>query len=629
MDLDSLKKRYPQKFVPERELFNHIHGGNRIFVGTACGEPQYLVQAFINYVESNPKAFFDAELLHILTLGVIPYTDEKFRRNFRHNAFMVGASTRGAVNKGLADYSPVFLSQVPGLLRSGLMPIDVALIQTSLPDDWGYVSLGVSVDIVKAAVEHASCVIAQMNRNMPRTRGNSLIHVDDIDFIVPFDEPLLEYEAVAPSEIAARIGKHVARIVENGDTIQVGYGSLPNAILAGLGDKKDLGVHTELFTFGLAELMRKGVVTNSRKNIDRGKTVAAFCMGDKETYDFVHENDALEFRGIDYTNNIGVIARMERMTAINGGLEIDLTGQATAESLGRTFYSGIGGQADFMRGASMSPRGKTILVLQSTARNGRVSRIVPFLKQGAGVTLTRGDVHYVVTEHGIAYLHGKSIRERAMALIAVAHPKFQPRLVEAARRFSLIYPDQRYMPGKAGEYPEEYEAHRITQSGEKVFLRPVRIGDERLLKDFFYSLSDATTYKRFMSVRKHMPHERLQDTFLVIDYTKEMVILSVSEDRGRETVTGVAQYRGDEGSHTAEVAVVVTDEYQNKDIGTELLLHLTYIAKKQGLLGFFADVLKENNVMLHVFEKAGFRIERESMPDTYSLRLGFRDIPPQ
>jgi GNAT superfamily N-acetyltransferase len=230
-----------------------------------------------------------------------------------------------------------------------------------------------------------------------------------------------------------------------------------------------------------------------------------------------------------------------------------------------------------------------------------------------------------VTEHGIAYLHGKSIRERAMALIAVAHPKFQARLVEAARRSSLIYKDQRYMPGKAGEYPEEYEAHRITGSGRKVFLRPVRIGDEGLLKDFFYSLSDATIYKRFMSVRRHMPHERLQDTFLVIDYTKEMVILSISYDRGRETVTGVAQYRGDEGSHTAEVALVVADDYQNKGIGTELLLHLTYIARKQGLLGFFADVLKENNVMLHVFEKTGFHIERESMPDTYNLTLGFRD----
>jgi acyl-CoA hydrolase/GNAT superfamily N-acetyltransferase len=627
MNIDSLRQRYPHKLAPENEAFGNIHGGDRIFVGTACGEPQYLVQAFISYVESNPKAFFDAELLHILTLGVAPYADERFRRNFRHNSFFVGESTRNAVNKGLADYTPAFLSQVPGLLRSKLMPIDVALIQVSPPDDDGYVSLGVSVDIVKAAAECAPLVIAQMNGNMPRTCGASLLHIDDIDFVVPYDEPLLEYEVTAPSEIAARIGKHVARIVEDGDTIQVGYGSMPNAILANLAGRKDLGVHTELFTAGIAELMKKGVITNSRKNVDRGKTVAAFCMGNKETYDFIDNNDSIEFRGIDYTNNIGVIARTERMTAINGALEIDLTGQATAESLGKTFYSGIGGQADFMRGAALSSRGKTIVVLQSTARNGRTSRIVPFLKQGAGVTLTRGDVHYVVTEHGIAYLHGKSIRERAMALIGVAHPKFQPQLVEAARKLSFIYKDQRYMPGKAGEYPEGYEAHRVTRTGQRVFMRPVRISDEALLKDFFYSLSDETSYKRFMSVRRHMPHERLQDSFLVIDYTREMVILSILDDRGRETVTGVAQFRGDEGSHTAEVAVVVTDEYQNKGIGTELLIHLAYIARRQGLLAFFAEVLKENRIMLHVFEKTGFRIEKESTADTYNLRLGFREVP--
>lgn len=627
MDLDSLRHRYPHKLVPENEAFRSIHGGDRIFVGTACGEPQYLVQAFISYVESNPKAFFDAELLHILTLGVVPYTDERFRRNFRHNSFFVGESTRRAVNKGLADYTPVFLSQVPGLIRSRLLPIDVALIQTSLPNDDGFVSLGVSVDIVRAAADCASLVIAQINRHMPRTYGSSLLHIDDIDFLIPYDEPLLEYEALASTEIAAKIGKHVARIVEDGDTIQVGYGSMPNAILSNLTGRKDLGVHTELFTAGIAELIKKGVVTNSRKNLDRGKTVAAFCMGSKETYGFIDGNHSIEFRGIDYTNNIGVIARTERMTAINHALEIDLTGQATAESLGRTFYSGIGGQADFMRGAALSPQGKTILVLQSTAQNGRVSRIVPFLKRGSGVTLTRGDVHYVVTEHGIAYLHGKSIRERAMALIGVAHPKFQPQLLEAARRLSFIYRDQRYMPGKAGEYPEEYEAHRVTRTGQKVSMRPVRISDEALLKEFFYSLSDETSYRRFMSVRKHMPHEQLQDSFLVIDYTREMVILSILEQRGRETVTGVAQYRGHEGSHTAEVAVVVTDEYQNRGIGTELLIHLAYIARRQGLLAFFAEVLKENRIMLHVFEKTGFRIEKESTPDTYNLRLGFREAP--
>jgi len=618
--------QYPEKFAPEKRIFSNIHAGDRIFIGTACGEPQYLVQALIRYVESNPKAFFDAEILHIWSLGVAPYTQEKFKYNFRHNSFFIGDNTREPVNNGLADYTPIFLSQVPRLLRRKSIPIDVALIQTSLPDDHGFVSLGVSVDIVKTAAENARLVIAQINTHMPRVHGDTFINVKDIDFIVPYDELLLEFESSIPGEIAERIGKHVARIVEDGDTIQVGYGSIPNAILSNLSSKKDLGVHTELFTEGIAELMKNGVVTNSKKTIDRDKTVASFCMGKKQTYDFINDNPCIEFRSIDYTNNPAIISQIRNIVAINSALEIDLTGQATAESIGRTFYSGIGGQADFMRGAALTPGGKTILVLQSTARDETVSRIVPFLKEGAGVTLTRGDIHYVVTEYGIAYIHGKNIRERAMSLISIAHPKFQPWLVEEARKLSLIYKDQAYIAGKGGEYPEDLETYRTTKAGLKIFLRPVKISDEPLLKDFFYSLSESTIYKRFISARKNMPHEKLQEFFVVIDYTKQMVILAVLEHQGREVIAAVGQFRGNEGSHTAEVALMVQDDYQNQGIGTELLTHLTYIAKKQGLLGFSAEVLKENRMMLHLFEKMGFNIQRETLPEVYTLKLMFREV---
>ncbi len=624
MKLDRLKEQYPEKFVPEQRIFSNIHAGDRIFLGTACGEPQYLVQALIKYVESNPKAFFDAEVLHIWSLGVAPYTQEKFKYNFRHNSFFIGDNTREPVNKGIADYTPIFLSQVPRLLRRKNIPIDVALIQTSPPDEHGFVSLGVSVDIVKTAVENARLVIAQINNNMPRVHGDTFINVKNIDYIVPHDEFLLEFDSSIPTEIAERIGKHVSRIVEDGDTIQVGYGSIPNAILSNLSSKNDLGVHTELFTEGIAELMKMGVVTNCKKTIDRDKTVAAFCMGKKKTYDFIHDNPCIEFRSIDYTNNPAVISRIRNITAINSALEIDLTGQATAESIGRTFYSGIGGQADFMRGAALTEDGKTILVLQSTAQDGTVSRIVPFLKEGAGVTLTRGDIHYVVTEYGIAYIHGKNIRERAMALISIAHPTFQQWLVEEARKLSLIYKDQAYIQGKGGEYPEDLETYRTTKNGIKILLRPVKISDEPLLKDFYYSLSETTIYKRFVSARKNMPHEKLQEFFVVIDYTKQMVILAMLEHKGREIIAGVGQFRGNEGSHTAEVALMVKDEYQNQGIGTELLEHLTYIAKKQGLLGFSAEVLKNNRMMLHLFEKIGFNIQKESLSEMYTLKLMFR-----
>jgi acyl-CoA hydrolase/GNAT superfamily N-acetyltransferase len=622
---DELKKVYPQKIVSEEEIFSHIHRGDRIFISTGCGEPQYLVQALVHFVESHPKAFFDAEVLHVWTLGVAPYTDEKFKYNFRHNSFFVGSNSREAVNRGMADYTPIFLSHVPNLLYQGLVPINVALIQTSPPDAHGYMNLGISVDIVKAAVENASLVIAQVNKYMPRVHGDGFISIEDVDFIVCHDEPLLEYEAVAPDEVAQLIGKYVARIVQDGDTIQVGYGSLPNAIVSNFGDKKNLGVHSELLTDGMVELMKKGVINNSQKSLNRGKTVATFCMAHQKTYEFVHDNPSVEFRTIDYTNNPLTISRQKNMTAINSALEIDLTGQATAESLGKTFYSGIGGQADFMRGAVLAPGGKTILAMQSTAEWGKVSRIVPFLREGAGVTLIRGDVHYVVTEYGIAYLHGKNVRERTMELIAIAHPQFKPWLIEKAKQANLIYRDQAFIPGKRGEYPEYLETYRTTSRGFQVLLRPVKISDEPLLKDFFYSLSDTSLYRRFISLRKDMPHERLQE-FVIIDYAKEISILATVKEAEKEKVVAVGWYGKNEITHTAEVALVVRDDHQNQEIGTELLSYLTYLAKREGLLGFTAEVLVENKPMLHLFEKMGFDIQKRSEQGVYELQMAFRGV---
>jgi len=621
--LEDLRERYPEKFIPEDKVFSHIHRGDRIFISTACGEPQYLVRAMIEFVESHPKAFFDAEVLHVWTLGVAPYTDAKFKTNFRHNSFFISDSTRDAVNEGLADYSPIFLSEVPALFRRKLVPIDVALIQTSRPDTCGFMSLGVSVDITKAAVETATTVIAQVNSQMPRIHGDAFVHIDDVDFIIHHDEPLLTYEASVPGEIAKDIGRYVARIVQDGDTIQVGYGSLPNAILAALSEKKHLGVHTELLSDGVVALMKKGVIDNSRKTINRGKTVATFCMGQKETYEYLHDNPGVEFRDVAYTNNPLTIAQLHNMTAINSALQIDLTGQASAVSLGKKHYSGIGGQADFMRGAVLAPGGTTILALPSTAQNDELSRIVPYLEEGSGVSLIRGDLHYVITEYGIAYLHGKNIRERAMALTAIAHPKFRPWLIKEAKIRNLIYPDQAFISGKRGEYPEELEVYRTTPAGCDLMLRAVKISDEPLLKNFFYSLSDQSIYRRFMSQRKDMPHERLQD-FVIIDYTNEMVILAVRQDGETEEVVGLGQYGIHPNSHTAEVALVVRDSYQSKGVGTALLSYLTELAKKEGLMGFTAEVLMENAAMMHLFEKMGFDIQRRSEEGVIELRMGFR-----
>jgi len=311
------------------------------------------------------------------------------------------------------------------------------------------------------------------------------------------------------------------------------------------------------------------------------------------------------------------------MTAINSALQIDLTGQATAESLGKLFYSGVGGQADFMRGALLAPHGKTILAIQSTAENGTVSRIVPFLSEGVGVTLHRGDVHYVVSEYGIAYLHGKNIRERAIELISIAHPKFRPSLIEEAKKNFLIYKDQAFIPGERGEYPEFLETHKTTRTGLSVFFRPVKISDEALLQDFLYSVSDDSLYRRFISSRKDMPHERVQ-RYVVIDYTKEITLLAVSQKENREVLLGIGQYSLNEGTHTAEVAFLVRDQYQNQGIGTELISYLTFLAKRQGLLGFTAEVLMGNTAMLHVFEKMGFDMEKRRDEGVVELTMMFK-----
>jgi len=314
---------------------------------------------------------------------------------------------------------------------------------------------------------------------------------------------------------------------------------------------------------GLIDLMEKGAIDNSMKNRNRGKLVASFCMGTQKTYAYIDDNPAILFKEIDYTNSPLVIAGHNRMTAINSALEIDLSGQASAESLGSTFYSGIGGQANFMRGAVLAPGGKNILALQSTTRDDEASRIVPALKEGAGVTLTRGDLHYVVTEYGIAYLHGW--------------------LIEEAKKRALIYPDQAFLPGEKGEYPEHFETYRTTKQGVQILLRPVKISDEPLIKDFYYSLSDKSIYRRFLSIRRHLPHPELQKHFVIIDYTREMAILAISSSNGRDVAAGFAQYYIGENSLSAEISIVVRDDFQSKGIGFELLSYLVSVAKRQGL----------------------------------------------
>ncbi len=598
-------KLCPGKLVPAAQAVTSIKRGNRVFIGSACGEPQALVHAM---VEAG-AGMHDTEVVQILTLGVAPYTDPKYSANFRANAFFIGSSVRGAVNQARADYTPVFLSQVPALFRSGQSEIDVALIMVSPPDEHGFVSLGVSVDITRAAAESAKIVIAQVNRHMPRTNGESFLHVSQIDWLVEHDEPLLEWPVVAePDDVIKQVAANVARLIPDGSTIQAGIGRIPDAVLGALTEKHDLGIHTEMFSDGVMKLTQCGVVTCRKKTLNRGKIVGSFAAGSKALFDFVDNNQMIEMRPSEYTNDPFVIARHRGLIAINTALEIDLTGQVCADSLGQQFYSGIGGHADFIRGSAMAG-GKPVIALPSTAKtpDGVRSRISAVLQEGAGVVTTRGDVHYVVTEYGVAYLHGKTMRERAMSLLNIAHPDYRSELLHAAKRRRIVYPDQ-IMPPAQVPYPRQLESSVTLKDGAHVTIRPIKPDDEPQIREMFYSFSEQTVYLRYHGQLKSMPHNRLQ-VFCNVDYDTEMALVGVVGSENNEEVVGVGRYLTDPGKRTAEMAFVVADEWQRKGLGTVFFRRLLEIGHKDGIQTFTADVLAENSGMLKIFHRSGLNVE--------------------
>ena len=420
--------------VSAEQAVAHVRSGDRVFVHGAAATPRALLDALV----ARAHELTDVEVVHMHADGPAPHVAPQMAGHFRHRALFIGANTREAVNTGRADFVPVFLSDIPHLFTSGLLPIDVALVQVSPPDNHGFCSLGTSVDCAKAAVESARMVIAQVNPRMPRTLGDSFVSLQQIDFLVATDEPLIAHAAGPIDETERLIGAQVAALVDDGATLQLGIGAIPNAALAAMVDKRDLGVHTEMFSDGLLELVEAGVVTGAAKTLHAGKIVTTFLMGSQRLYDWVNDNPLIEMHPVDYTNDTAVIRRNVRMTAINSALEVDLTGQVCADSMGTRLFSGVGGQMDFMRGAALSPGGKAIIALPSSAKAGTLSRIVPTLAPGAGVTTTRAHVQYIVTEYGVAFLHGKSIRERAAALIAIAHPEFRDALTAWARQQAYL-----------------------------------------------------------------------------------------------------------------------------------------------------------------------------------------------
>src|ERR1019366_7776342 len=426
----SWSEEYRRKLMSAAQALEAVKSGNRVWIQSGCGTPSPLVDALV----AQAPHLNNVEIVHMMTLGSADYTRPEYEGHFRHRGLFLGANVREAVAQGRADYTPIFLSEIEGLIESGSMPLDVVLMQVSPPDEHGFVSLGTTVDCTLTATRYAGVVIAEVNEHMPRTHGDPSIHISRISSIVETSRPLLELPTERSTPTHMRVARNVASLIPNGATLQTGIGGISEAVLHCLDDKHDLGIHTEMCPDGVIDLMESGVINGDRKSLHRGKAVLAFVLGTRRLFDFIHDNPSFEFRSISYTNDPFVVAQNVRMVAINSALQVDLTGQVCADSLGTRPYSGFGGQVDFIRGAARSKGGVPIIALPSTAMGGNISRIVPVLEPGAGVISSRADVHYVVTEHGIAYLHGKTLRERAEALIAIADPRFQNELDDFALR---------------------------------------------------------------------------------------------------------------------------------------------------------------------------------------------------
>lgn len=612
------RAKFQSQITDAEDAVNRIKPGQRVFIGTGCAAPLNLIRALTDRADD----LTDVEILQMLTFGEAPYAQTRLTESFRVNSFFISENVRSVIDQGLGDYTPIFLSDIPRLFSTGAIPIDVALIQVTPPDAKGMCSLGVSVDIVKSASENAEIVIAAVNPNMPRTHGDSSLSVNDIDLLVETDEPIIERSPVQVTEETERIAEFIAPLIDDGSTIELGIGRIPHALMAFLEDKKDLGIHTEMITDRVVDLVEAGVITGKYKTLDRGKVVTSFCLGSKRLYDYIDDNPTFSFRPTEYVNDPFIISQQDHMVAINVALEVDLTGQVCADSIGQRFFSGVGGQVDFNRGAARSKGGKAVIALVSTAKSGKISRIVSTLTCGAGVVTTRADVHYVATEYGIAYLHGKSIQERALALICIAHPDFRAQLLKEAIEAKYLSVELSDKGERLIVGPSSMRTAQILDDGTQISYRPIHPTDEPKMRHLFYNMSQQTIYYRFMRYLKHVPRKQLED-FVYIDHREEVAIVGTVPSPSGDQIVAVGRYYLDPKTNQAEVAFTVHDDWQRRRIGSFLFKHLIHLAKRYGIKGFTAEVLGENKGMQKVFNQSRLRKRTNSSGGVISYEMDF------
>ena len=584
------------KLVSAERALAAIRAGSRVYIGTGCAAPRSLL-ARLEAMGPGPA---DLEFVSFLTTAALPQVEGSPRTRYRHRAFFVGSEVRGLAGSGQLDYVPISLEEIPRLLTSGRLPIDVALLQVSPPDARGFVSLGVSVDLAPAILSVARTVIAEINPAMPRTYGESFVHLSRFDALVRVDSPVAEYVHPEIGEIAERVARYIASIIEDGSTLQIGLGRVPNEALRHLRDRRDLGIHSDVITDGLVDLVEAGVVTGRCKTSYRDRIVASYCLGTRRLYDFVDNNPGVQLLPIDQVCHPGEVASQSRMVSITQAFAIDLTGQVCADQFEGEFYGGVSTQIGFIRGAGHSPGGKPIVCLSSTTDDG-ASRIKPMLEAGDGVGIARSDVHYVITEYGIAYLFGKSIRERALALIELAHPRWREMLLTAAKQRGYVRSEQ-YLASQAA-YPVLEERIVTLKKGVKIMIRPARAGDAGALEALFHRLSPDDVYTRFFRRVRSLTYRELQ-TLCNVNHETEVAFLAVTGPRESEEVVGSACYFLSPTTNLAEVAFMISPEWQGGGVGTALQTRLVEYAISRGVRGFVAEILPRNASMLRLIARA-------------------------
>lgn len=610
---------YVQKRRSVREAISRISAGQRVFIGTSCGEPQHLVKE----LAAQSGNFTDIEVVRLLSLETAPLTlmaNEKSSNAFTVRSFYSGSGIPRALSKNRRFFTPINLSAVPHLFMSRQIPIHVALIQVSPPDDFGWMSLGISVDVTLSAALSADLVIAQVNPRMPRVLGRSFIHVDDVDIVVEHEEDLLTVGDVVELEAGKMIGRYVARLIEDGSTLQLGLGATPQATLVAMEDKNDLGVHTEFLTDGLLDLISRGVITNRKKGVNEGKLVASSAIGTMNLYEYLHDNPAIEFHPSNYVNNPAVIASHNKMVSLNVATVMDLTGQVAVDALPHNHFSGVTGVLDFVRGAAQSVNGKSVLMLVSTARNGTISRIVPTLEEKA-VVVPRSDVYYVVSEFGVVNLFGKSLQERAMAMISLAHPDFRDELFFRAKELGLISSQSSLKESIQAVYPLKYE-DTIKIDDQKITIRPAKPVDERRLQEHFYNLDKNDILSRFFHKKTSFIRDDVASMFQ-IDYTKEMTIVATIGEFGFGKIIAVGGYVLDERRNMAEVAFSVSKAWKRKGVSKFILAKLAEVARDNGIAGLVAYTSLNNKPMIGLFKTLPYKVKLTAEDDMVDLMCRF------